>query len=250
MIRELEMRFLFGCLIGLLAGCAAPLPGGTDNGKFVGHVVAQWLDDGRKMKLVEPFGYIDPKGLSWDAPVGSVVDGASIPQVAWSIIGGPFEGKYRNASVIHDVACDQKSRPWPDVHRNFYYGMLASGVDEQLAKVMYGAVYQFGPRWSLSVRQVVPLTDVDVALNRYRAIVKPGEVVATWMTPIPRGTICDAAGNCASVAVPKASDPLNAFVFAEYLPTPYTLKTSDFEKLKAFIEATNPPLAAIENYRP
>ena len=244
------MRLLIGCFIGLLAGCAIPVPGGADNGKFVGQVVAQWLDDGRKMKLVEPFGYIDPTGLSWDAPIGSVVDGASIPQVAWSVIGGPFEGKYRNASVIHDVACEQRLRPWPDVHRNFYYGMLASGVDEKLAKVMYGAVYQFGPRWSLSVRRVVPLSDVDVALRRYRAIVKPGEVVAMYMTPIPRGTICDAAGNCTFSTSPALSDPLNAFVFAEYRPNTATLKVGDFEKLKAFIEATNPPLAAIENYRP
>jgi hypothetical protein len=244
------MRLLIGCLICLLAGCAAPVPGSTNNGKFVGHVVAQWLDDGRKMKLVEPFGYIDPSGLSWDAPIGSVVDGASIPQVAWSLIGGPFEGKYRNASVIHDVACEEKLRPWPDVHRNFYYGMLASGVDEKLAKVMYGAVYQYGPRWSLSVRRVVPLSDVDLALSRYRALVKPGEVVATYMTPIPKGTICDAAGNCTVSGFPTASDPLNAFVIADYRPAVATLTVSDFDKLKAFIETTNPPLAAIENYRP
>jgi len=244
------MRLLVGCLICLLAGCAVPVPVGGDNGKFVGHVVAQWLDDGRKMKLVEPFGYVDPTGLTWDAPIGSIVDGASIPQIAWSVIGGPFEGKYRNASVIHDVACEQRLRPWPDVHRNFYYGMLASGVDETLAKVMYAAVYQYGPRWSLSVQRVVPLKDVDLALGRYRALVKPGEVVATYMTPIPRGTICDAAGDCTSAALPSPSDPLSAFVIAEYRPTAPTLKASDFEKLKTFIETTNPPLAAIENYRP
>jgi len=39
-------------------------------------------------------------------------------------------------------------------------------------------------------------------------------------------------------------------VIAEYRPTAPTLKASDFEKLKTFIETTNPPLAAIENYRP
>jgi len=245
------MRLLIGCfLLCLLGACATPVPGGASNGKFVGQVVAQWLDDGRKMKLVEPFQYIDPTGLSWDAPIGSVVDGASIPQVAWSVIGGPSEGKYRNASVIHDVACEQRLRPWPDVHRNFYYGMLASGVDENLAKTMYAAVYHFGPRWSLSVRQVVPLGDVDVALGRYRARVKPGETVFTYMTPIPRGTICDSAGNCISGSFPSPADPLSAFVIAEYRPAPVTMTASDFEKLRAFIEAANPPLAAIENYRP
>jgi hypothetical protein len=80
-------------------------------GTFVGKVVTEWLDDGRKMKLIEGFGYIDPSGVRWDAPAGWVVDGASIPRIGWSLIGGPFEGRYRNASVIHDIACDQKQRP-------------------------------------------------------------------------------------------------------------------------------------------
>ena len=68
-------------------------------GKFMGDVIAQWLDDGRLMKLTAPFAYIDPEGERWEAPAGSIVDGASIPQFAWSLIGGPFEGKYRKASV-------------------------------------------------------------------------------------------------------------------------------------------------------
>jgi Protein of unknown function (DUF1353) len=42
-------------------------------------------------------------------PAGAIVGGASIPQVFWSIIGGPFEDKYREASVIHDYYCEQKS---------------------------------------------------------------------------------------------------------------------------------------------
>jgi hypothetical protein len=117
-------------------------------GSFEGDVVAKWID-GRKMKLVEPFAYIDPSGLRWEAPKGSTVDGASIPQFAWSIIGGPFEGKYRQSSVIHDVACDKKERSWRSVHETFYYGMLASGVSPAKAKIMYAAVYHFGPRWSL-----------------------------------------------------------------------------------------------------
>src|SRR5687768_7819159 len=65
------------------------------------------------------FRSIDPKGQQWLAPSGSMVNGASIPQFAWSIIGGPFEGLYRDASVIHDVACEQKARAWEAVHESF-----------------------------------------------------------------------------------------------------------------------------------
>jgi uncharacterized protein DUF1353 len=63
--------------------------------------VTRWEDDGRLMTLVESFAYIDSSGRTWRVPSGVQVDGASIPQVFWSIIGGPFEGRYRNASIIH-----------------------------------------------------------------------------------------------------------------------------------------------------
>ena len=103
------------------------------------------------MRLLEQFSFIDPNSTEWVAPAGSIVDGASIPQLAWSLIGGPFEGKYRNASVIHDVACGQKARPWELVHETFYFAMLASGVSIWKAKTMYAAVYHFGPRWPRTV---------------------------------------------------------------------------------------------------
>src|SRR5690348_6841794 len=86
---------------------------------FSGPIRAQWLHDGRNMKLLEPLTYVDPYCRSWVARAGSVVDGASIPKFAWSIIGGPFEGKYRDASVVHDVACMERSAPWEYVHLVF-----------------------------------------------------------------------------------------------------------------------------------
>lgn len=76
-----------------------------------------------------------------------MVDGASIPRAFWTVIGGPLEGLYRNASVFHDVACDEKSEPWKLVHRMFYNGMRCSDVPILKAKIMYYAVYHFGPRW-------------------------------------------------------------------------------------------------------
>src|ERR687892_2905966 len=119
---------LSAMLILSTLGCSVWPPQQENFGKFIGQVVARWDDSGREMVLTEPFGYIDPEGNRWDAPAGSVIDGASIPQVAWSVIGGPFEGKYRNASVIHDVACDQRQRPWDKVHLTFYYAMRACDV--------------------------------------------------------------------------------------------------------------------------
>ena len=85
-------------------------------GHFVGDVVAVFLPDGRRMQLNADFAYISPSGKRWDAPKDSIVDGASIPQVFWTLVGGPFEGQYRNASIVHDVACVKRSEKWEDVH--------------------------------------------------------------------------------------------------------------------------------------
>lgn len=154
-------------LAALPAATAAALFGGTPPayaqaaaGQYIGTVQAEWGPDGRTMTLLAPFEYVDARNEHWVAPKGAVVDGASIPQFAWSIIGGPFEGRYRNASVIHDIACDEKKRPWNLVHETFYWAMLTSGVDATKAKIMYAAVYHFGPRWV--TKSLIPGGAVDV----------------------------------------------------------------------------------------
>ena len=60
-----------------------------------------------------------------------------------------FGGRYRSASVVHDVFCAEtpKTASWQAVHRMFYDAMIASGEDKSRALVMYRAVYGFGPKW-------------------------------------------------------------------------------------------------------
>lgn len=103
-------------------------------------------------KLEADFRFKDPNGLVWITPANEEVDGATIPQEFWSFIGGPFEGQYLNASVIHDHYCKTKSRTAHDTHRAFYYGMMANRVPEWKAKFMYWAVSLFGPDWALTKR--------------------------------------------------------------------------------------------------
>lgn len=137
------------------------------DGSYSGPVEAKWDSNGRTMTLLDNLSYTDPTGHVWTAPKGSVVDGASIPQFAWSIIGGPFEGKYRDSSVIHDVGCVKKWAPWETVHEVFYWGMLTSGVEEWRAKVMYAAVYHFGPRWPQVVAVAgMPFSQSTLALQQ------------------------------------------------------------------------------------
>jgi hypothetical protein len=118
-------------------------------GNFEGQVVARWEDDGRTMTLVEPFAYVDPRAARWSAPAGSVVNGASIPRAFWSLFGGPFTGEFREASVVHDVACETRDRPWRAVHRMFYEACRCGGVGAVTAKTMYYAVFHYGPRWQI-----------------------------------------------------------------------------------------------------
>jgi hypothetical protein len=135
---------------GLLLALAGPVR--AANGQFLGHVIVKWIDDGpgadRDMVLMEPFGFRDASGREWWAPKGTKIDGASIPRVLWSTVGSPFTGDYRRASVVHDYYCETKERPWQAVHRMFYEGVLAAGVPQRQAKVLYAAVYGGGPRWS------------------------------------------------------------------------------------------------------
>lgn len=115
--------------------------------RFVGNVVVEFLDNGRQMRLMNDFAFIDAKLRYWHVPAGHIVDGASIPKPFWSIIGGPFEGKYRRASVVHDFYCDLRFIHWREVHRMFYEACITEGLDEISAKIMYVAVYSAGPRW-------------------------------------------------------------------------------------------------------
>lgn len=116
-------------------------------GQFIGEVKVRWLDDPRKMQLLEDFAYIDSNGREWKALALSIIDGASIPKFFWRIIGSPFIGLYRDASVIHDVYCDNHLRPAQEVHDVFNEMMFTRGVPDVKRETMFNAVDKFGPRW-------------------------------------------------------------------------------------------------------
>ncbi|HMJ06752.1 MAG TPA: DUF1353 domain-containing protein [Chthoniobacterales bacterium] len=146
-------------------------------GYFSGPVEARWEADGVTMVLLKELRYTDPYGEVWTAPAGARVNGASIPRAFWSLIGGPFEGKYRKASVLHDVAYERQSRRWEDVDRMFYNAMRCSGVGVLTAKTMYYALIRHGTHWKH--RQALP---VEGASTRPTAIA-PAEVseIQDWV---------------------------------------------------------------------
>ena len=144
----------------LVAGEAALEGPPRDHGRFDGlplRIVFNTDDDDRRYaNLLAPVAYTQPDGDNWPVPEGAWLDGASIPRPFWSLIGGPFSGLYLEASVVHDYYCDHHVRPWRDVHRMFYDAMLCRGVGGAKARIMYYAVYRFGPRWDMVEGVVQP----------------------------------------------------------------------------------------------
>lgn len=155
------MRFVPTVVVAL--ACCAPASAHAQEyfGKFLDQLNGSFNPQAKPrptFKVGGEFRFDDPNGLRWTTPAGFEVDGASIPQPFWSFIGGPFEGEYINASVIHDYYCDTKTRTEHDTHRSFYYGMRAAGVPVWKANVMYYAVATFGPKWKLTTRVTMSQT--------------------------------------------------------------------------------------------
>ena len=149
----LAIGLVVGYLYGSLSSTFVVVSSDPNSGRFLGTPEAIWLDGGRDMKLLKDFVFIDSRGRSWIAEKDRVVNGASIPQFLWSIVGGPFEGQYRNASIVHDAECEKMTSPSTDVHRMFYDACRAGGVKEKDAKYLYWAVANYGPSWT--IRNVV-----------------------------------------------------------------------------------------------
>lgn len=124
----------------------APSTTAQDWGAYKGDIVVKLLVDGRNVQVEKEFSYTDHAGREWVVPAGTTTDGASVPQVFWTLFP-PFTGQYRAAAIVHDRYCQTMERSWRETHLAFYNASRAAGVPETTAKAMYGAVYQFGPRW-------------------------------------------------------------------------------------------------------
>ncbi|HEV2096911.1 MAG TPA: DUF1353 domain-containing protein [Chthoniobacterales bacterium] len=177
------------CLAGCAGGTHAPWTQEARQshrwGYYSGPIDTRWTADGRTMILLSELRYTDPNGIVWVAPAGARVDGASIPRAFWSFMGGPFEGRYRAASVLHDVSYDARSRPWQECDRMFYNAMRCSGVSATEAKTMYYALYRFGRHWKFHAQMAEPLVSPEREepnVNR-KTTVEPSDVdvIQRWI---------------------------------------------------------------------
>jgi hypothetical protein len=92
------------------------------------------------MTVIADFHYVDPDGKLWAAPAGTVVDGASIPRILWAIVGSPYTGDYRRASIVHDKATEDPALPAKKrkaADRMYYHACLFGGCRKWEAIVQY-----------------------------------------------------------------------------------------------------------------
>lgn len=229
--------------------------------------------DGRRFSLSSDFTYVDPSGRRWEAPMGLVTDGASIPTPFWSVIGGPFEGLFREAAVVHDAACCAQMQPWEDVHHMFYDAMRCSGVSEAKAKTMFWAVWSFGPRWT-HLNTSMPAecklaqpSGTPQALRSWKTLVRP-EIATGVLNEINQRTLT--VQEARAVARPfftqKPMSDADALQFVDKLKrqgeiTPAEqqaislsvtqselISDEDVKATQQWIEKENPSLEAIESH--
>jgi hypothetical protein len=79
-------------------------------------------------------------GMSIAVPAGFEFDGASIPPLAWPIIGSPFDPRFVRAALLHDWIYSSHLMPRKEADIAFRDILLADGVGDWRAELMYRAV--------------------------------------------------------------------------------------------------------------
>jgi hypothetical protein len=119
--------------------------------RFIGTLSLKLADsDPKMMQLKHDFSFIDSGGVIWTAKKGDMVGGTHIPKFLKIIIGYSYQQPYLPAAVLHDVYCNNKSRPWRQTDLMFYQAMLTNGMGQIKALTFYVAVFSyhlFGHGW-------------------------------------------------------------------------------------------------------
>lgn len=124
--------------------------------EFIGTVKLK-PDDCQKAEyceLIENFGYIDKRGLGWQADKADRTDGASIPKWAQKFAGDPWTPEYLNASVLHDHYSKsvRPVRGWFETQRMFYEALVDSGVSQKRAALLYSGVLIGSGKWIVKMK--------------------------------------------------------------------------------------------------
>ncbi len=102
-----------------------------------------------EMELLSDISYTECAGDIHKVEKGTVVNGASIPRAAWTILGyTPWSGKSQRPAILHDFQCENALFTSDRVHKLFYETLQSEGVSDYKSRLMYAAVANFGPQWT------------------------------------------------------------------------------------------------------
>lgn len=104
----------------------------------------------RQFQLLAPFVYKET-----EVPIGFITDGASIPKIAWSVVGGPWSGDYVEAAIPHDWHYHTQKVTREEADKQFIDGMEILGVPLWKRRLMYRMVRMFSwICWNESKRRI------------------------------------------------------------------------------------------------
>lgn len=114
--------------------------------QFSGLPETRWETGDRIMTLLKPFSYTDKNGKEWKVKKDAWLNGATIPRTLWTIVGSPYVGKYRRASIVHDFYVGEGKndnvtyRERRKADKMFYRACRTDGVKQKYATALYIAV--------------------------------------------------------------------------------------------------------------
>jgi hypothetical protein len=204
-------------------------------GRYTGKLILEPTNSSQQMRTVLEFGFLDTDGKHWLVPRGTSVDGASIPKALWSLLANLWEGKYRDAIVMHDHHCAVRDMDWRSVHRMFYRALLVSGVPVSGAKLVYAGVYFAGPRWP---------NGVDGSSQSGRPIAPPQTAPANILYALCRDSIALAVSEAMECNGKSAFDWITS---GHHHPRDISREiTLRLNKLSDMIEEEDPSLGHLE----
>lgn len=115
-----------------------------------------WLGMLRSAKGEDRLAKVHPDtDLAFERPNGEIIrlradltiDGQSIPPLARPLIGGPFDGRGRDGSYLHDGECaEPQSRSYQDAHAIQYQVNRSLGLWFR-GPIVYAVQLNWGRRW-------------------------------------------------------------------------------------------------------
>ena len=98
---------------------------------------------GDDLVLLRDYAYTY-KGKKYIIPKDFHFDGASIPQLFWSLIGNPLESEFRQSAMKHDWAYITHALSFADANNEFLESLKIHGVSWIKRNLMWSAVSTAG----------------------------------------------------------------------------------------------------------